>query len=155
MQPTPLDKPIGYWIKKADDVLTRSINDVQQQYGMTRLSWQLLHTICTHPPLTAATVADFVSPFASVAEVQTVLSAMINQGFLVWNNQLDSVPVCTQAGQELHDRCSAQQVVVRQQAMQDISNEQYALTVETLQAIVANLEQTPELVSESEVPAGS
>lgn len=145
MHASPLDKPIGYWIKKADDVLTSHIDAVQQQFGLNRLSWQLLHTICTRPPLSVRILAELVAPFASAPDVQQVLTALLNQGLLTWDEHLDSVPVCTPPGQALHDRCLAQQTLIRQQAMEDVTNEQYALTVQTLQAIVHNLEQPREV----------
>ncbi|MEZ0608338.1 MarR family winged helix-turn-helix transcriptional regulator [Fibrella sp. WM1] len=149
MHASSLDKPIGYWIKKADDVLTSHIDAVQQQFGLTRLSWQLLHTICTRPPLSVRILAELVSPFAPVSDVQQVLAALTNQGLLTWDEHIDSVPVCTPSGVELHSRCFAQQTQIRQQAMEDITNEQYALTVQTLQAIVHNLEQLSETTPNS------
>lgn len=145
MQASSLDKPIGYWIKKADDVLTDRIDAVQHRFGLNRLGWQLLHTICARPPLSTSILIELVSPFAPAPDVQTILASLKNQGLLVWDEHLDSVVGYTQAGLDLHDRCFQQQTLIRQQAMEDITNEQYALTVQTLQTIVHNLEHPREL----------
>ncbi len=41
--------PIGYWLKKADILLTEGIDKIQLQFGITKTGWQTLNTIAQPP----------------------------------------------------------------------------------------------------------
>ena len=36
--------PIGYFIKQADYLLTKGINEIQSSLGLTRTDWQILNS---------------------------------------------------------------------------------------------------------------
>lgn len=141
MQPTSAGLPIGYWIEKGDELLTRHINNTHQLAGLSRVGWQLLHTICTQTPQTAVSLAKIVTLFATESEVDELLASLADRGYLFLNREEDDSVTATSAGEQLHKSCLAQQTKIRQPAVQDISEEQYMVTIQTLQKMVSNLEQ--------------
>ncbi|NUW42169.1 MarR family transcriptional regulator [Nonomuraea rhodomycinica] len=38
-------KPIGYWLNRADQALTRHMNGMLAEFGLTRLAWQVLNVV--------------------------------------------------------------------------------------------------------------
>ncbi|MCE7988563.1 MAG: hypothetical protein DYG89_45990 [Caldilinea sp. CFX5] len=42
---TKSEQPIGYWLKRADQVLTEAINNVQAVHNFTRTDWQVLNLL--------------------------------------------------------------------------------------------------------------
>lgn len=37
--------PIGYWIKQADQMLTKGIDEIQLLFNITRTDWQIINSI--------------------------------------------------------------------------------------------------------------
>jgi hypothetical protein len=37
--------PIGYWLERADELLTARIDEAQRENGPTRLSWQVINVV--------------------------------------------------------------------------------------------------------------
>lgn len=38
-------KPIGYWLNPTDQAITRYLNDMLPEFGLTRVAWQVLNVI--------------------------------------------------------------------------------------------------------------
>jgi len=37
--------PIGYYLKKTDNLLTEGINNIHKEFNLTRTDWQILNSI--------------------------------------------------------------------------------------------------------------
>ncbi|MBE2187630.1 MAG: hypothetical protein IAE99_12740 [Rhodothermales bacterium] len=68
--------PIGYWLKRADELLTARIDEAQRENGLTRLGWQALNVVRGADGAEAALVAETLAPFASATEVLGVVDAL-------------------------------------------------------------------------------
>lgn len=131
--------PIGYWIKKVDELLTAQINETHQRVGLSRPGWQLIHQVCTKPAQPAASWVALIAPFATAQEAYQHLRELTDRGLLAWDGEPSGWPKATAEGEQLHNACFIEQQKVRQRAMRAITEEQYMATVQTLQQIVANL----------------
>jgi hypothetical protein len=116
------------------------IDKTHQQAHLSRVGWQLMHTVSTQPSQAAVSIAEIVSVFATTSEVYKLLGSLTYSGYLSWNREEDGLVTVTSAGEQFHERCLAEQKKIRQRAVQDISEEQYTITIQTLQKMVSNLE---------------
>lgn len=134
----PKDLPIGYWIKKADQLLTNGVNQIQAGFGLTRTSWQVLNTIKENNEITKSELFELMQPFADKPAVETILMnfsqnrILEEDGARIW---------LTAKGAEMHSNCLARQQNFRQRCMKDISENEYQTTLLTLKKMVTNLEE--------------
>lgn len=59
------NKPIGYWIKQADELLTQGINTIQASFQLDRTDWQVLNTIAEHRSIGSRELTQSIQPFAN------------------------------------------------------------------------------------------
>ncbi|MET8802647.1 hypothetical protein [Streptomyces sp. NPDC004546] len=67
-------KPIGHWRHRADKALTRAMNGVLSEYGLTRLDWQVLNVIRDTAP--EATDSAVLSALAARADLLTLTASV-------------------------------------------------------------------------------
>ncbi|MFI6356488.1 MarR family winged helix-turn-helix transcriptional regulator [Streptomyces sp. NPDC050743] len=67
-------KPIGHWLNRADKALTRAMNGVLSEFGLTRLDWQVLNVIRDTTP--EATDSAVLSALAAHADVRTLTASV-------------------------------------------------------------------------------
>lgn len=127
--------PIGYWLKKADALLTDGIDEVQAEFGLSRTEWQVLNTLADTPDIPHATLLAVMRPFIEETQLDTILNKFKTSGLLD-----GKVPCHLSAeGAQLHSECLTQQTEFRQKAMRGISEQEYELTLRTLAKLVDNL----------------
>lgn len=137
MTPIPhSNQPIGYWLKQTDKVLTEKIDNAQAVHGLTRLSWQVLNTLYETGPISEEQLAAQLSPFMAGANLAIALAQLIAQNWITAEPPYQ----LTDIGCNQHSAVLATQKTIRQQAMQGIAAEEYALTIQVLQRLVANLQ---------------
>ncbi|MEV4926829.1 MarR family winged helix-turn-helix transcriptional regulator [Streptomyces roseoverticillatus] len=79
-------KPIGYWLNRTDQALTRSMGSLLAEHGLTRIAWQVLNVVQDAAPHAAqvahathvvhvAQAAQDSGPPAGDRDVLTVLAA--------------------------------------------------------------------------------
>ncbi|MBT2408473.1 MULTISPECIES: MarR family winged helix-turn-helix transcriptional regulator [unclassified Streptomyces] len=66
-------KPIGYWLNRTDKALTRYMDDMLEEFGLTRIAWQVLNVIHDAPE---ATDSDVLSTLSANAEIHTLTAAV-------------------------------------------------------------------------------
>jgi hypothetical protein len=130
--------PIGYWLERADELLTARIDEAQRENGPTRLSWQVINVVHERGMVTGGEVAVILRPFAEGAAVNEVLADLAEGGVLdrTAGGGFDVTP----AGTELYTRALAAQLEVRQRAVAGIGEAAFETTVRVVQRLVANLE---------------
>lgn len=131
--------PIGYWLKRADELLTIRIDDAQRANGLTRLEWQILNVIREQRATARAAVADILQPFGDEMAMNQALVALGQREWVVGSSE-DRLEL-TQAGIDVYERALASQKVIRQRAVAGISEADYATTLAVLQRLVENLER--------------
>ena len=130
-------KPIGYWLKRADSLLTQRIDEAQRANGLSRLEWQALNVVRAGPA-TAETVTDTLRPFADPELVTVTLAGLV--GRHVVRSPDGRAFELTPEGQALFTRAAETQGEIRRRAMDGIGEAEYAAMLAVLQRFVANLE---------------
>jgi DNA-binding MarR family transcriptional regulator len=128
--------PIGYYLKLADNCLTKGIDEIQSQHGLNRIEWQVLNSIYEKPEVLKSEILELMKPLADNHLVETVLAKFIDKSQVeIKNNMLN----LTTEGKELHKSCFDTQQEFRKKAVTDISEADYQITISTLQKMIANI----------------
>jgi DNA-binding MarR family transcriptional regulator len=131
--------PLGYWLKRADELLTKRIDEAQRSNGLTRLDWQVLNVIHDKGTARREDLVNTLRPFADAATVDSVVLALVGREIIAGSDA--AVFTLTPAGVELFEKALATQLALRQQAMTGITDEEYGVVVNVLERLVANLER--------------
>ncbi|MGE3800107.1 MAG: MarR family winged helix-turn-helix transcriptional regulator [Candidatus Kapaibacterium sp.] len=136
------ERPIGYWLKRADQLLTEGIDKLQRANGLTRLEWQALNVIVQGGreggEVSGEEIAATLHAFTTASQVEGVLENLAKRGEI---SPLQNGYQLTDAGRELYNRAGALQQEFRQQSMAGISEAEYMTTMRTLRQLVENLER--------------
>lgn len=134
--------PIGYWLKQTDNLLTEQINKAHATYGVSRSDWQVLNILKEIGSASEDRVFETMRTFIDTSDLHEILTRLMERGWVehrkVSNTDVEEFQL-TEAGQHQHEVILATQKEVRQQAMQGISQEEYASVIRVLQRIVSNL----------------
>ena len=130
--------PIGYWLRKADELLTTRIDEVQQANGLSRIEWQVLNVVRDAEPVRAEQIAATLEPFADAKTVGEVCDRLSRRGELTRDASAATLSL-TERGRSLHAAALSSQQELRQRAMEGVSHDDYAITVRVLQRLVENL----------------
>ena len=131
--------PIGYWLKRADELLTRRIDEVQRANGLTRLGWQVLNIVRERQPAMHDEIVETLQPFANATEMNDVLAGLADRGMI--SGSAESGFDLTPAGKELYETSFQAQQAIRQRAVAGISETEYTTTVGVIQRLVDNLDR--------------
>ena len=118
--------PIGYWIKKADNALTKGIDEIQSVFGLTRTGWQVLNSIKEKGSLNKTELVSRMQPFADENSLNYILTDFTIRELLEDGSGQLSL---TEKGILLHQSCFEKQTEFRKKAMAGISEQQYQETV--------------------------
>lgn len=128
--------PIGYYLKLADNSLTKGIDEIQAQYDLNRVEWQVLNAIYGKSEILKSEIIELMQPMASTPLVETIFSKFADQKLVEFKG---SMLTLTAEGRKLHQSCFDTQQAFRKKAMNDISETDYQITIATLQKIIANI----------------
>ncbi|MFO7303747.1 MAG: MarR family transcriptional regulator [Acidobacteriota bacterium] len=131
------ERPIGYWLKAADEAITACVDAVHRAEGITRRDWQVLNTIFEAGRLSPDRILDTLRMFLDRGGLDAVLDALRSRGWI--HEEADGEVGLTETGRQAHARILARQQEVRQRLMQGISAEEYTTVLRVLKQIVANL----------------
>lgn len=130
--------PIGYWIKQVDNILTKGIDDIQSSFGMTRTDWQILNSVSENETIEKIELTKIMSPFLDTNLIDDILKKLKDRHLIDENNQK---LILTDKGEKQHSQCLEKQKLFRQKTMTGISQQDYQVTVLTLQKIIENNEE--------------
>lgn len=131
--------PIGYWIKKADEVLTARINEAQEANGLTRTQWQVLNFLQETSSAARDHILEVLHPFGDADRIGSAIDSLTQRGLVETDDPETGTLRLTAQGQALHATALAVQKQIRLQAVQGITEADYVTTVRVLQQIVTNL----------------
>lgn len=126
--------PIGYYLKKADNLLNEGIDKVHEEAGINRLQWQILHSI--HEGYPKEKMVDVLREFANPRVIDETLDQMTENQLI---SQVDGLSM-TEKGRVIFEQCLQEQKEFRLKAVQNISEDEYFTTIETLEKIINNME---------------
>jgi DNA-binding MarR family transcriptional regulator len=140
---TNAQPPIGYWLKHADEVITKHVNQALRDQGLTQFHWQMLNITHEAGVTSWAQVFGTMQSFVDAIELDQIISDFVQRGWMIRRAQ--AVPMATELeltdqGNQEFTRIFTLQRAVRQQAFQGITPEEYTTVIDVLQRMVSNLE---------------
>jgi DNA-binding MarR family transcriptional regulator len=128
--------PIGYYLKLADNCLTKGIDEIQSQHGLNRIEWQVINSIYQKQEVLKSEILELMKPLADNQLVESIFKKFIYKNQVEIKNNLVTL---TTEGKELHKSCFDTQQEFRKKAVADISETDYQTTISTLQKMIANI----------------
>lgn len=131
-------QPIGYWVKEADNLLSRWFDKIHAGHPLSRLAWQLMNSIEHRNNLALEELITLLSPFAQGNTIRDEVFMLEKEGIISINSGRLQL---TEKGSEIHQAYLQRQTELRDKVMQGITSQDYETTINTLQQIVNNLKQ--------------
>jgi DNA-binding MarR family transcriptional regulator len=140
-QDTAKQKPIGYWLKHADEVITEHVDRVLSDNGFTRSRWQVLNIIYQAGTTTRSGVFDTVQTFIDICQLDEIIDGFMEEEWLVKHGEGNGAQLTlTAAGKAKRESIFELQRDVRRRAMRGITEGEYATVIDVLERMVRNLE---------------
>jgi DNA-binding MarR family transcriptional regulator len=134
-------KPIGYWLKHADNVITERIDQVLSENGFTRSRWQVLDIVYQAGTITRGGLFDIVQTFIDARQLAEIIEEFIEEGWPVTFGERDGEQLTlTDAGKVSHETVFELQSEVRRRGMKGITEREYATVIDVLERMVENLQ---------------
>jgi|SRR5215203_5145073 len=134
-------KPIGHWLKHADNVITEHIDRVLSENGFTRSRWQALNIVYQAGTITRSDVFDTMQTFIDARQLDEIVEGFVEEGWLVTFGERDGEQLTlSDAGKDKRETVFELQSEVRRRAMKGITEQEYATVIDVLERVVKNLE---------------
>ena len=130
-------RPIGWWVKRLDELLEQGLDAVVAGEGLGRRHWQVLQS-AAGGPVDRAALSAALGPFATPGELDGVVADLTSRG---WLRADGGTLGLTDDGRAAHTRLAAAVGAFRRSVTAGMSEEEYARTVAGLARMVANLER--------------
>ena len=138
-------KPIGYWLKHTDNVISEHIDRVLSENGFTRSRWQVLNIVYQAATITRGGLFDTMQTFIDAHQLDEIIEEFVEEGWMVTFGERDGEQLTlTDAGKVRRETVFELQSEVRRRAMKGITEQEYATVVEVLERMVGNLQQGSE-----------
>ncbi|HEY8535829.1 MAG TPA: hypothetical protein VIL25_05250 [Vicinamibacterales bacterium] len=135
-----MQKPIGYWLKRIDALLTAHIDRAQRSLGLTRTTWQVLNVVKELGAARLEQVAEALSPFVDAEGAAAAADELSHRGWLDGDGSAERPYVLSPAGRDGHAKALEVQQQVRHRAMAGITPDDYLVAMRVLETMAANLE---------------
>ncbi|MFL5732857.1 MAG: MarR family winged helix-turn-helix transcriptional regulator [Chloroflexia bacterium] len=138
---TAKQMPIGYWLKRVDELLTKKADQALSSRGFTRHRWQALNAIYEASTITRNDVLATMQTFIDADRLDEIIDGFLAEGWLAKQGEGDTAQLAlTDAGKAEREAVFGLQGEVRRQAVQSISQKEYAAVIDVLRRMAANLE---------------
>ena len=140
---TNIDRPIGYWLKRADELITQHVDNALREFGVTRFHWQAFNIIHDAEKITKAVLLEPMITFIDRSQLDLILADLESKGWIIYHDnpaEGSTWVELTEDGRVAYERLLRMQIEVRQRVAQGISEEEYLTTIRVLQKMVSNLE---------------
>jgi hypothetical protein len=135
-------RPIGFWLKLVDSLITEQFAASLEEHGVTRLQWQLLN-ILSKGPASGDELSSMLAPFlATVAgpdeptELEEHLSELVESSWVALEQQSYSL---TEHGASNLSRLGEVVDSLREKSTAGISPTDYEAVIQTLERMAGNL----------------
>jgi DNA-binding MarR family transcriptional regulator len=133
--------PIGYWLRHADEVITKHVDQVLSDHGFTRFRWQVLNIVYEAGSITRRDVFETMKTFIDERQLDEIIDGFVKEGWLVKRGDGNATElVLTDAGKAERETIFKLQSEVRRRALQGITDQEYTIVIDVLQRMVKNLE---------------
>ncbi|MEU3839328.1 MarR family winged helix-turn-helix transcriptional regulator [Streptomyces sp. NPDC028635] len=132
-------KPIGYWLNRTDKALTRSMNGMLEEFGLTRIAWQVLNVIHGTPETADTEVLSSLAANADTATLAEAIDTVLADGWA--HRPAPGLLTLTPGGRRRLTDVAARVDAFREVSMAGISLEEYHTAVRVLERMSNNLEK--------------
>ncbi|MGP5607836.1 MarR family winged helix-turn-helix transcriptional regulator [Arthrobacter rhombi] len=135
-------RPIGYWLKLVDSLISEQFATSLEEHGVTRRQWQLLNLLGAKPHTSEELMSalapffDEVSPEGEPASPAEHLTELLESG---WVSQDGDSYALTDRGTISLERLTELVEGMRERSSAGVTPEQYETTIATLQRMATNL----------------
>jgi hypothetical protein len=81
-QATKPELPIGYWLKRADNLLTEQINKAQAAHGVSRSDWQALNKLNERGSASKERILESMRTFVDAPSLDEIITRLIGRGWV-------------------------------------------------------------------------
>ncbi|MGW2700512.1 MarR family winged helix-turn-helix transcriptional regulator [Streptomyces sp. NPDC001340] len=134
-------KPIGYWLNRTDQALTRQMDALLAEYGLSRLTWQVLNVVRAAPGAADTEVHAALGANADTIALSTAIRTVVTDGWAT--RPATSLLTLTAQGDARLAAVTERVAFFREAVIAGISLEEYGTAVRVLERMTRNLEGTP------------
>lgn len=138
------ERPLGYWLKLVDSLISAQFAQTVEEHGVTRRQWQVMNLLA-ESPRTADYIDTALKPFHDEPGdplPSEQLAELVESGWVELDG--DGRHALTARGHTSLESIGAIVGRNRSQVVQDIPEEEYAATLDVLQRMAHNLGWTGE-----------
>jgi DNA-binding MarR family transcriptional regulator len=131
-------RPIGWWVKRLDELLEQVVDHALADDGLSRRHWQVLHALGPGG-MHERDLGGTLAPFGGAVELPPVLTELTGRGWVTRGagGRLEH----TAAGRAADERLLGRIAALRRQVTDGLSAEEYERTVAALARMVGNVER--------------
>lgn len=135
-------RPIGYWLKLVDSLISEQFATSLEEHGVTRRQWQLLNLLGAKPHTSEELMSalapffDEVSPEGEPASPAEHLTELLESGWVAQDGESYAL---TDRGKISLERLTELVEGMRERSSAGVTEEQYETTIATLQRMATNL----------------
>lgn len=135
------EKPIGYWLRKSDESITRKVNEGLDKYDLTRFHWQVLNTVYKDESITRKTLLNLLSNFLTSSQLNEIVNDFTRKNLISSKEDSSTGEIyfqLTEKGKDAFTEIFSTQQKIRMQLFQGVTKEEYEATMKCLRKIVEN-----------------
>ncbi|ASN40741.1 MAG: MarR family transcriptional regulator [Paeniglutamicibacter terrestris] len=140
-------RPLGYWLKLVDSLISEQFADSLEEHGVTRRQWQLLNVL-TKGSATGGELTAALAPFFGQAQAQDEptspsehLAELVESG---WVAEEGHTFTLTERGMVSLERLTEIVDAMREESSAGITPVEYSTTVASLRKMAVNLGWDPQ-----------
>ncbi|MGI8449893.1 MAG: MarR family winged helix-turn-helix transcriptional regulator [Streptosporangiaceae bacterium] len=135
----PVALPLGFWLRRVDELFESSMGTLLAGEGLSRRLWQVLNTVARHEPATVTECNEAMALFltGTTPDSQPLLDELAGRAWLEASGGRYRLSA---AGRSVLNTLEGKVAAHRAVMFDGISDADYRLTVETLARITANLD---------------
>ncbi|MFF5014804.1 MarR family winged helix-turn-helix transcriptional regulator [Streptomyces sp. NPDC001165] len=134
-------KPIGYWLNRTDQALTRQMDALLTEYGLSRLTWQVLNVVRDAPGAADTEVHAALGANADTIALSAAIRTVVTDGWAT--RPATGLLTLTAQGDARLAAVTERVAFFREAVIAGISLEEYGTAVRVLERMTRNLEGTP------------
>ena len=130
-------KPIGWYLRKADQRITDFFEEVFDKHCITRYHWMLLHTIADNKQVNVKAYLPEAKHLVTPERLNGIVDNLVVRG---WIKALEKDEYTfTETGEKLYVELANDYQLYVNQMMLGITDEEYNKTIAVLDRIITNL----------------
>lgn len=132
-----LPKPIGWYLKEADHLITAFFDDAFDRHCITRYHWMVLRAIASKSYINVEAHHEQFKYFMTLDKLNGVIDNLATRGWITANENKNYQ--FTDAGKRLYESVNHTYEKQLVTMMQGVTEEDYSHVIDTLDRIINNL----------------